>query len=80
MVANVEGKKIPGFVKKLNKFLGLPSQSNRVVDILLISTNAEKINDNSGSINNITVNLSKNAGNIAKNKADIFKYHHGSYK
>ena len=89
LAANVEGKKIPGFIKKLNKFLGLPAKSEKVMDILSISVNTAKINDNAGSINNnagkIDVNagsiinnagsINENAGNIAKNMADIAKYH-----
>ena len=89
MAANVEEKKIPGFIKKLNKFLGLPSKSERVMDILSISVNTEKINDNAGSINNITGSINVNAESIinitgtvrdnaekiAKNTADIAIYH-----
>ena len=61
MTANVEGKKVPGFIKKFNKFLGLPPKSDKILDILKISGNEEKINDNEE--------------NIAKNMADIAKYH-----
>ena len=61
---NVEGKKIPRFIKKLNEFLGLPPNSNKVMDILLISGNTAKIN-------NITGTVSKNAENIAKNTIKI---------
>ena len=89
LATNVEGKKIPGLIKKLNKFLGLPPKSEKVMDILSISgntakinenagsinTNAGSINDNSESINNITGTISKNTGNIAKNTADIARYH-----
>ena len=89
MATNVEGKKIPGLIKKLNKFLGLPPKSEKVMDILSISGNTAKINDNAGSINanagsindnsesinNITGTISENTGNIAKNTADIDRYH-----
>ena len=89
LVANVEGKKIPGFVKKLNKFLGLPPKSKKVMDILSISGNTAKINENAGSIdanagsiNDNTGSINDNAGtieeitgNIAKNTADIARYH-----
>ena len=57
----VEGKKVPGFIKKFNKYLGLPSKSDKILDILKISGNEEKINNNEG--------------NIEKNMADIAKYH-----
>ena len=89
LATNVEGKKIPGLIKKLNKFLGLPPKSEKVMDILSISGNTAKINDNAGSINanagsindnsesinNITGTISENTGNIAKNTADIARYH-----
>ena len=68
LTSNVEGKKIPGFIKKMNKFLGLPPKSNKIMDILLISSNTAKINNIAGTV-------SKNTGNIAKNIADISKYH-----
>ena len=61
MATKVEGKKVPSFIKKFNKFLGLPSKSDKILDILKISGNEEKINDNEE--------------NIAKNMADIAKYH-----
>ena len=61
LATKVEGKKVPGFIKKFNKFLGLPSKSDKILDILKISGNEEKINDNEE--------------NIAKNMADIAKYH-----
>ena len=61
MATKVEGKKVPGFIKKFNKFLGLPSKSNRILDILKISGIEEKINNNEG--------------NIEKNMADIAEYH-----
>ena len=61
LATKVEGKKVPGFIKKFNKFLGLPSKSDKILDILKISGNEEKINNNEG--------------NIAKNMADIAKYH-----
>ena len=89
LAANVERKKIPGFIKKLNKFLGLPPKSEKIMDILSISVNTAKINDNAGSIknnagsinvnaesiNNIIGTVSENTGNIAKNTGDIAKYH-----
>ena len=61
LATKVEGKKVPGFIKKFNKFLGLPSKSKKILDILKISGNEEKIN-------NIE-------GNVEKNMADIAKYH-----
>ena len=61
MATKVEGKKVPVFIKKLNKFLGLPFKSDKILDILKISVIEEKIN--------------YNEGNIEKNMADIAKYH-----
>ena len=61
MATKVEGKKVPGFIKKFNKFLGLPSKSERILDILKISGIEEKINNNEG--------------NILKNMADIAEQH-----
>ena len=61
LATKVEGKKVPSFIKKFNKFLGLPSKSDKILDILKISGNEEKIN-------NIE-------GNVQKNMADIAKYH-----
>ena len=61
LATKVERKKVPGFIKKFNKFLGLPSKSNRILDILKISGIEEKINNNKG--------------NIEKNMADIAEYH-----
>ena len=61
LATKVGGKKVPGFIKKFNKFLGLPSKSDKILDILKISGNEEKINNNKG--------------NIEKNMADIAKYH-----
>ena len=61
LATKVEGKKVPGFIKKFNKFLGLPPKSDRILDILFISDNVANINNNEG--------------NIAKNMADIRKYH-----
>ena len=61
LTTNVEGKKVPSFIKKFNKFLGLPPKSDRILDILLISDNVANINNNEG--------------NIAKNMVDIRKYH-----
>ena len=61
LATKVGGKKVPGFIKKFNKFLGLPSKSDKILDILKISGNEEKINNNEG--------------NIEKNMADIAKYH-----
>ena len=58
LATKVEGKKVPGFIKKFNKFLGLPSKSEKILDILKISGNEEKIN-------NIE-------GNVQKNIADIW--------
>ena len=50
MTANIEGKKVPGFIKKFNKFLGLPSKSNRILDILKINGNEENIAKNMADI------------------------------
>ena len=61
LATKVGGKKVPGFIKKFNKFLGLPSKSDKILDILKISGNEEKIN-------NIE-------GNVQKNMADIAKYY-----
>ena len=61
LATKVDGKKIPGFIKKFNKFLGLPSKSDKILDILKISGIEEQINNNEG--------------NIGKNMADIAKYH-----
>ena len=69
----VQGRKIPGFIKKLNKFLGLPPKSEQVMDILSISDLKINITVNAANINN-------NAGNIEKNMADILKYHPGPRK
>ena len=82
LATNVEGKKIPGLIKKLNKFLGLPPKSEKVMDILSISGNTAKINENAGSIDANAGSINNNAGtigeitgNIAKNTADIARYH-----
>ena len=69
----VQGRKIPGFIKKLNKFLGLPPKSEQVMDILSISDLKTNLTVNAANINN-------NAGNIEKNMADILKYHPGPRK
>ena len=69
----VQGRKIPGFIKKLNKFLGLSPKSEQVMDILSISDLKTNITVNAANINN-------NAGNIEKNMADILKYHPGPCK
>ena len=69
----VQGRKIPGFIKKLNKFLGLPTKSEQVMDILSISDLKTNLSVDSANINN-------NAGNIEKNMADILKYHPGPRK
>ena len=36
LATKVDGKKVPDFIKKLNKFLGLPSKSDSILDILKI--------------------------------------------
>ena len=69
----VQGRKIPGFIKKLNKFLGLPPKSEQVMDILSISDLKTNITVNAANINN-------NSGNIEKNMADILKHHPGPRK
>ena len=61
LATKVGGKKVPGFIKKFNKFLGLPSKSDKILDILKISSIEEQINSLEG--------------NIGKNMADIAKYH-----
>ena len=78
----VQGRKIPGFIKKLNRALGLPSKSERVWDILFISDlkvnvteNAENINKNAENINNNGENINNNTEIIDNNMADIRKYH-----
>ena len=71
LATNVEGKKIPGFIKKLNKFLGLPPKSEKVMDILSISVNAANINDNAGIINANTGSINDNAGKIDVNAGSI---------
>ena len=50
MATNVKGKKVPGFIKKFNKFLGLPSKSDRILDILKINGNEENIAKNMADI------------------------------
>ena len=50
LAASTEGKKIPRFIRKLNKYLGLPPKSNRTMDILLIRKNAVDIQTNSEEI------------------------------
>ena len=37
LATKADGKKVPDFIKKLNKFLGLPSKSDIIQDILKIS-------------------------------------------
>ena len=69
----VQGRKIPGFIKKLNKFLGLQPKSDQVMDILSISDLKTNITVNAANINN-------NAGNIEKNMADIKRHHPGPRK
>ena len=71
MATNVEGKKIPGLIKKLNKFLGLPPKSEKVMDILSISGNTAKINDNAGSINANAGSINDNAESIDDNAGSI---------
>ena len=36
LATKIDGKKVPDFIKKLNKFLGLPSKSDSILDILKI--------------------------------------------
>ena len=36
LATTVDGKKIPDFIKKLNKYLGLPSKSDYILEILKI--------------------------------------------
>jgi len=71
LAVNVEGKKTPGFIKKLNKFLGLTPNSKKVMDILSISVNAANINDNAGSINANAGSINDNAGSINANAGSI---------
>ena len=71
LATKVGGKKVPDFIKKFNKFLGLPSKSDKILDILKISGIEKKINKISG----IREKINNNEGNIEKNMADIAKYH-----
>ena len=50
LATKVGGKKVPGFIKKFNKFLGLPSKSDKILDILKISGNEENIEKNMADI------------------------------
>ena len=50
MATKAEGKKVPSFIKKFNKFLGLPSKSDKILDILKISGIEEQINSLEGNI------------------------------
>ena len=50
MATKVEGKKVPSFIRKFNKFLGLPPKSDRILDILKISGNEEHIAKNMADI------------------------------
>ena len=50
LATKVGGKKVPGFIKKFNKFLGLPSKSDKILDILKISGNEENIKQNMADI------------------------------
>ena len=50
LATKVEGKKVPSFIKKFNKFLGLPSKSDKILDILKISGNEENIEKNMADI------------------------------
>ena len=50
MATKFERKKVPGFIKKFNKFLGLPSKSDKILDILKISGNEENIEKNMADI------------------------------
>ena len=36
LATKVDGKKVPDFIKKLNKFIGLSSKSDSILDILKI--------------------------------------------
>ena len=59
LATKVGGKKVPGFIKKFNKFLGLPSKSDKILDILKISGIEEQINSNEGSIGKIMADIAK---------------------
>lgn len=65
----VQGKKIPGFIKKLNKALGLPVKSEKAWDILSIS-------DLKVNITGITANIN----NINENMAELEKYNQETSK
>ena len=69
LAASTEGKKIPRFIRKLNKYLGLPPKSNRTMDILLIRKNAVDIQTNSEEID---------ANFKSINKAEIINFDHYS--
>ena len=71
----VQGRKIPGFIKKLNRALGLPSKSERVWDIFLISDLKVNVTENAENINKNAENINNNAESIDNNMADIRKYH-----
>ena len=67
----VQGRKIPGFIKKLNRALGLPSKSERVWDILFISDLKLNVTENAENINNNGENINTNTENIDNNMADL---------
>ena len=71
----VQGRKIPGFIKKLNRALGLPSKSEKVWDLLFISELKFNVTENAENINKNAENINNNAESIDNNMADIRKYH-----
>ena len=88
-VWGLQGKKIPGAIKKLNKALGLSPKSEVLWDILDISGNSQAISGNSQTItgnsqtisgnslaiSNLESGLSDARSNISDIKGDIEFYH-----
>ena len=81
-VWGLQGKKIPGAIKKLNKALGLSPKSEVLWDILDISGNSQAITGNSQTISgnslaisNLDSGLSDARSNISDIKGDIDYYH-----
>ena len=50
-MTRVQGKKIPGIIKKLNKAFGLNGKSEKLWDILLVSDLKENMTDMAANIN-----------------------------
>ena len=51
LLTRVQGKKIPGIIKKLNKAFGLNAKSEKLWDILLVSDLKENMTDMAANIN-----------------------------